>query len=156
DRAEFRRMGMQIAVALLVHNFPEGLATFTTTLSAPRIGVLFGIALALHKIPEGVMVSLPIYVATGSRLKGFLVAAVLGTIAQFLGALFGYLLFVTYWNEAISGSLFAIVTAVLLYTIVANMLPLARSYDPQDRYVTIWTFGGFIFFATVSAIFAFA
>ncbi|KAI9598224.1 Zinc/iron permease [Syncephalis fuscata] len=156
NSTEFRRLGLQIAGALLVHNFPEGLATFATTLASARIGTMFGIALALHKIPEGVMISLPIYVATGSRWKGFLVSAVIGTISQFLGALLGYLLFVTYWNSAISGSIFAIVTGVLLYTVIGNMLPLARSFDTEDRYVTIWVFIGIIFFATVASLFSFA
>jgi ZIP family zinc transporter len=156
NSAEFRRLGIQIATALLIHNFPEGLSTFTITLSSARIGTMYGIALALHKIPEGVMISLPIYVATGSRWKGFLVSAVIGTVSQFLGALLGYLLFVTYWNTAISGSIFAIVTGVLLYTVISNMLPLARSFDKEDRYVTIWVFCGVIFFAMVASLFSLA
>ncbi|RKP07505.1 Zinc/iron permease [Thamnocephalis sphaerospora] len=155
DRSVFRRVGLQISFALLIHNFPEGLATFATAMVSARTGTVFGVALALHKIPEGVMISLPIFVATGSRWKGFLTSAIIGTFSQFFGAIIGLILYRTYWNSAVSGTLFALVTGILLYTILGNMLPLARSYDPADRYVTAWTLTGVVFFSFVHSLFAF-
>jgi ZIP family zinc transporter len=155
NRAEFRRLSLQIAFALLIHNFPEGLATFAMTLRSAQVGTMFGIGLALHKLPEGVMISLPIYIATGSRLKGFLISAIIGAISQFLGALCGYLLFITYWNSAISGAMFLIAISMLLYTVFMSMLPLARSFDIENHYVGPWLLGGILFFALVSSFFWF-
>ncbi|RKP07904.1 Zinc/iron permease [Thamnocephalis sphaerospora] len=147
---------MQISLALILHNFPEGLAMFAAAMVSSRTGTIFGIALALHKIPEGIMISLPIAVATGSRWKGFLASAIIGTLAQFLGALLGYFLLRTRWTGAVSGSLFSIVTGMLLYTVVGNMLPLARQLDQQDRYVTIWTLTGVVVFALINSVFSFS
>ncbi|CAG8504162.1 9506_t:CDS:2 [Paraglomus brasilianum] len=153
DHHKMLKVGLQVAAALALHNFPEGLASFTTTIASAKIGVIFAIALALHKLPEGLIIALPIYFATGSRWKAFLIAASVGVISQFLGAILGYVLFVTYWNEAVSATMFAIVTGSLLYIVLHSMIPLARHYDPNNRYVTYYLFGGLFFFAIVSAIF---
>jgi len=149
----FKSLSFQIAAALALHNFPEGLASFATTLGDERIGIIFAIALSLHKIPEGLIISLPIFYSTGSRWKAFLISATVGICSQFLGAILGYVLFVTVWNEAVSGVIFSVVTASLLYAILHGMLPMAHHYDPKDKYVTYYTFSGLIFFFIVSALF---
>ena len=65
------RMGAVTALAIGIHNFPEGLATFVGTLADPAIGMAIAVAIAVHNIPEGISVSVPIYFATGSRKKAF-------------------------------------------------------------------------------------
>ncbi|RGB29911.1 ZIP zinc transporter-domain-containing protein [Rhizophagus diaphanus] len=152
----FKSLSFQIAAALALHNFPEGLASFATTLGNQRIGIIFAIALALHKIPEGLIISLPIFYSTGSRWKAFTIAATVGIISQFLGAILGYVLFVTVWNDVVSGVIFSIVTPSLLYAILHGMLPMAHHYDPKDKYVTYLIFSGLIFFAFVNALFSLA
>ncbi|HDP79578.1 MAG TPA: zinc transporter ZupT, partial [Spirochaetes bacterium] len=59
------RMGLFSALAIAIHNFPEGLATFTATLQDPSLGYPIAVAIAIHNIPEGIAVSVPIYYATG-------------------------------------------------------------------------------------------
>ncbi|KAF0449272.1 iron permease 1 [Gigaspora margarita] len=153
DSQKLKSLGIQIAVALAIHNFPEGLSTFTTAIANTKISVIYAIALSLHKIPEGPIISLPIYYATGSRWKAFIIAATVGITSQMLGALQGYIVFVTVWNEAVSGFLFAFVTGSLLYVILHRMIPLARSYDPQDKYYTYCVCSGLFFFAIVASFF---
>ncbi|KAG9306022.1 hypothetical protein G9A89_002019 [Geosiphon pyriformis] len=152
DAARLRRLGLQITLALVIHNFPEGLALFTTTIASTRIGTVYAIALILHKLPEGLVISLPIYYATRSKWQAFLIAAAAGAISTMLGALCGYVVFVSYWNEGVSGILFSIVTGILLYTVLHGMLPLARSYDPENFYCTYFTFIGIFFFGIIPFI----
>ena len=78
DRKNLTRVGALTGLAIALHNLPEGLATFVATLSSPRLGGALVIAIALHNIPEGVCVSMPVYYATGSRVKGFLWAFLSG------------------------------------------------------------------------------
>ncbi|CAG8515693.1 2471_t:CDS:2 [Scutellospora calospora] len=153
DAQRLKSLGIQIAVALAIHNFPEGLSAFATAIANAKIGVIYAIALSLHKIPEGLIISLPIYYATGSRWKAFLIAASVGVTSQMLGAVLGYVIFITVWNQAVSGFLFAIVTGALLYVILHGMLPLARSYDPEDKYCTYCVCSGLFFFAIVASLF---
>ncbi len=68
----------QTGLAIGIHNFPEGLATFVATLSHPRLGAALAVAIAIHNVPEGVCVALPVYYATGSKWKGFLWAFLSG------------------------------------------------------------------------------
>ena len=67
-----------LALAIGLHNFPEGMVTFVAALSSPSLGGALAIAIALHNIPEGMCVSMPVYYATGSRWKGFLWAFLSG------------------------------------------------------------------------------
>ena len=64
-------MGVMTALAIAIHNFPEGLATFVATLDDPAVGGALATAIAIHNIPEGLCVSIPIYFATGDRWKAF-------------------------------------------------------------------------------------
>jgi ZIP family zinc transporter len=69
QRHHLLRMGMFSALAIAIHNFPEGLATFTSALQDPALGLSIAIAIAIHNIPEGVAVSVPLYYATGSKKR---------------------------------------------------------------------------------------
>ena len=82
-------MGLFTALALAIHNFPEGLATFMSGLVDPSLGVGIAIAIAIHNIPEGIAVSMPIYYATGSRKKAFFYSFLSG-IVEPVGAIIGY------------------------------------------------------------------
>ncbi|MFM8885271.1 MAG: zinc transporter ZupT, partial [Chthoniobacterales bacterium] len=87
------RMGLFTALAIGIHNFPEGLATFLVALQNPGLGVAIAVAIALHNIPEGMSVSVPIYYATGSRKKAFIYSALSG-LAEPVGAIAAYAVFV--------------------------------------------------------------
>jgi len=132
--AKLMRMGLFTALAIGIHNFPEGLATFLAALHDPRLGVAIAVAVALHNIPEGVSVSVPIFYATGDRRKAFLYSALSG-LAEPVGAGIAYLLILLFVGgdggavpPEVMGVLFGGVAGIMVYISVDELLPTSRAY----------------------------
>lgn len=125
--AHLHRMGLFTALAIGIHNFPEGLATFMATLQDPGLGIAIGIAIALHNIPEGISVSVPIYYATGNRRRAFLYSLVSG-LAEPVGAAIGYLLLRPFLGPGVMGSVFGGVAGIMVYISLDELLPTSRAY----------------------------
>jgi ZIP family zinc transporter len=121
------RMGLFTAVVIAIHNFPEGLATFTSALTDVNLGIAIAVAIALHNIPEGIAVSVPIYYATGNKRKAFIYSFLSG-LAEPIGALIGYLLLLPFMNDLVFGVLFASVAGIMVYISLDELLPAAREY----------------------------
>jgi ZIP family zinc transporter len=128
------RMGLFTALAIGIHNFPEGLATFLAALQDPSLGVAIAVAVALHNIPEGISVSVPIFYATGDRKKAFLYS-VLSGLAEPLGAIIAYLGIRLFFggNEGVvppqvMGILFGGVAGIMVYISLDELLPTSRAY----------------------------
>lgn len=121
------RMGIFTALAIAIHNFPEGLATFVSALQEPGVAIPITAAIAIHNIPEGIAVSVPIYQATGSRRKAFLYSLLSG-LAEPLGALLGWLVLQPVMNDTIFGLLFAGVAGIMVFISLDELLPAARTY----------------------------
>ena len=92
------RMGMVTAVAIALHNFPEGLAVFAAAMDSPSVGAVVGLGIALHNIPEGIAVAMPIYFATGSRRRALLWAALSGATEP-IGGMLGYAALTAVFSE---------------------------------------------------------
>lgn len=120
------RTGLFVALAIGIHNFPEGLATFLLVLDDPQIGIALAIAVAMHNIPEGIAVSVPIYYATKSRSKAFRLSFLSG-LAEPAGALIGYLLLAQFLDHFVLGILFAMVAGVMVFLAIDTLLPTARN-----------------------------
>ena len=121
------RMGMFTALAIAIHNFPEGLATFAAALSNPTLGVAIAVAIAIHNIPEGIAVSIPIYYATGSRRKAF-VYSFLSGLSEPVGAVIGYFVLRSFFNDTVFGVLFASVAGIMVFISLDELLPTAQEY----------------------------
>lgn len=121
------RTGLFTAVALAIHNFPEGIATFMAGMTDITIGISIAIAVAIHNIPEGIAVSVPVFCATGSRRKALL-WSVLSGFSEPVGALMGYLIISFFSNEIILGYVFAIVAGIMVYIAFDELLPAAHKY----------------------------
>ena len=121
------RMGLFSAMAIMIHNFPEGFATFTSVLHDPAMGVSIAIAIAIHNIPEGIAVSVPVFYATGDRKKAFLLSFASG-LSEPLGALLGYVLLHSVVNNLIFGISFAGVAGIMVFISLDELLPTAREY----------------------------
>lgn len=128
------RMGLFTALAIGIHNFPEGLATFLAALEDPSLGVAIAVAIALHNIPEGISVSVPIFYATGDRKKAFFYSFLSG-LAEPVGAVIAYLalLFFVGWEEGsappqMMGIIFGGVAGIMVYISLDELLPTSRAY----------------------------
>jgi ZIP family zinc transporter len=127
-------MGLFTALAIGIHNFPEGLATFLAALQDPSLGVAIAVAVALHNIPEGISVSVPIFYATGNRRKAFLYSFLSG-LSEPVGAILAYLgLRFTVGTEngvippEVMGILFGGVAGIMVYISLDELLPTSRAY----------------------------
>lgn len=121
------RMGMFSALAIAIHNFPEGLATFMGALTDPSLGISITIAIAIHNIPEGVAVSTPIFFATKSRKKAFWLSFASG-LSEPIGAITGYFLLRHLFNDLLFGIIFASVAGIMVYISLDELLPTAEKY----------------------------
>lgn len=126
-RAQLMRTGLLTALALALHNFPEGFATFMAALSTPDLGVPIAVAVAIHNIPEGVAVAVPIYYATGSRGKAFGYSFASG-LAEPVGAVLAYLVLAPYLSDALTGGVLAGIAGIMVYICLDELLPSAREY----------------------------
>jgi ZIP family zinc transporter len=125
--AKLARMGFFAALAIAIHNFPEGFATFAAALKDPGLGISIAVAIAIHNIPEGMSVAIPIYYATGSRMKAFMYSFLSG-LAEPVGAVIGYLILRPFLSDTVFGIIFAAVAGIMVYISFDELLPAARRY----------------------------
>jgi ZIP family zinc transporter len=140
------RMGRFAALAIAIHNFPEGLATFMSAISDPALGISIAVAIAIHNIPEGIAVSVPIYYATRNRKKAFGYSFLSG-LAEPVGALLGYFILRSFFGDAMFGLIFAGVAGIMVYISLDELLPAAEEYG--EHHIAI---GGLIAGMAVMAV----
>ena len=148
------RMGIFSALAIAIHNFPEGLATFMAMLSSPSLGISIAIAIAIHNIPEGIAVSVPIFYATGDKKKA-LKYSFLSGLSEPIGASVGYFLLVLIFgqSDAMMGIIFAAVSGIMVYISLDELLPTAEKYG-KHHVAIIGVIVGMMVMATSLVLFA--
>jgi ZIP family zinc transporter len=127
EGTKLMRMGMFTALAIAIHNFPEGLATFTSAIKDPSLGVAIAVAIAIHNIPEGIAVAIPVYYATGDKRKAMKLSFLSGLSEPF-GAIVGYVILHRFFNDVVFGMLFAAVAGIMVFISLDELLPTAREY----------------------------
>jgi len=122
------KMGTFTALAIGIHNFPEGIATFASALQDPKLGIAIAVAIAIHNIPEGIAVSVPVYFATGDKRKAFKLSFLSG-LSEPIGAFAAYLFLMPFLNEIAFGIIFAAVAGIMVFISLDELLPAAKRYD---------------------------
>ena len=135
DTSGLMRMGLFSALAIAIHNFPEGIATFVSALQDPGLGVSIAIAIAIHNIPEGIAVAVPIYYATLDKRKSLIYSFASG-LSEPLGALVGYLILYRYLSDMLFGLLFASVAGIMVFISLDELFPTARKYG--EHHIAIY------------------
>lgn len=125
--ASLRRTGIFTAIAIGIHNFPEGFATFIASIENVTLGISIALAIALHNIPEGMSVSLPIYHATGNKKEAFKYALLSG-LAEPIGAVIGFFLLLPLMGDLSLGVVFGFVAGLMVYISLDELLPSSRIY----------------------------
>lgn len=145
ENSKLMRMGVFTALAIAIHNFPEGLATFVSALQDTSIAIPIVVAIAIHNIPEGIAVSVPIYHATGSKSKAFWYSFISG-LAEPAGALIGWLLLMPIMSDMVFGLIFAGVAGIMVFISFDELLPAAREYG--EHHLSIYgLIGGMVVMA---------
>lgn len=138
-----RRTGLFTALAISIHNFPEGFATFVSSIESLSLGIPIALAIAIHNIPEGMAVSLPIYHATGNKKQAFFYATLSG-LAEPIGAIIGFFLLLPIMGDATLGITFGIVAGIMIYISFDELLPAARVYGNAHTTILGLVMGMFI------------
>jgi len=121
------RTGLLVALGIGIHNFPEGMATFTVSLENLHLGAAIAVAIALHNIPEGLAVSAPVYAATGSRRKAFLWSFLSG-VSEPVGAAVAALVLWPFLTPALFGWLASGVAGIMAAISLDELIPTAKTY----------------------------
>ena len=127
ESSHLMRTGLLMALAIGVHNFPEGLATFASTLGNIKLGVFIAFAIAIHNIPEGIAVSVPIFYATGNKNKAFFYSFLSG-VSEPVGAIVGYLILMPFLTPGFLAGLMAFIAGIMVYISLDELLPVAHRY----------------------------
>jgi len=142
------RVGILTALAIAIHNFPEGIAIFGSTIVNVELGVLIAFAIAIHNIPEGISVSMPIFYATGDKKKAFLYSFLSG-FSEPLGAVFGFLILLPFLSEWVLSFILAFVAGIMVYISADELLPAAHEYGHGHCAILGLIFGMFIMAASL-------
>jgi ZIP family zinc transporter len=130
SESRLRRLGLFVALGIGIHNFPEGMATFVSTLADPRLGAAIAVAIAIHNIPEGLAVAAPVYAATGSRKKAFLWSFLSG-VAEPVGAILAAVVLLPFLRSGVLAAVLAGVAGLMVFISLDELLPAAREHGEE-------------------------
>jgi ZIP family zinc transporter len=140
-----KRTGLITALAIGIHNFPEGIATFVSALESPRTGIAIAVAVAIHNIPEGMAVSVPVFAATGSKRKAFWLSFLSG-LAEPVGAVLAWLILMPFLSPMAMHLVSAAVAGIMVFISLDELLPAARQYG-QNHTALVGLVGGMVVMA---------
>ncbi|MFX0118513.1 MAG: zinc transporter ZupT [Promethearchaeota archaeon] len=140
--SNIRKLGILSALGIAVHNFPEGLVTFTSTLQSVELGVLLAIAVGLHNIPEGLSISIPIVTATGDKWQAFKLGLLSG-LAEPAGALVAAIILFPFLSPGVIGAALAFVAGIMVFISFDELLPAAKNAD-ESHFISFGIIAGMI------------
>lgn len=143
NHASLYKVGIISMLAIILHNLPEGIATFISTTKDTSLGISLALAIALHNIPEGISISVPIYYSTQSKFKSILYTFI-SAMSEPLGAIITYLFLYSFINNIVLGLLFAFIAGIMIQISLTELLPTSTDYS-YPKITRIWFIIGVIF-----------
>ncbi len=144
------RVGFVSMIAMLLHNFPEGIATYMSAYANPTLGISVAIAIGMHNIPEGITVALPVFVATKSKRKALWFTFLSG-VSEPIGALLAFTLLKPFLSDVLLASVFGIVGGIMIYISLEELYPSSREYG-YTKMALLALFLGICFIPLTAAI----
>ena len=152
EKKKLARMGMLTALAIGIHNFPEGLATFLATLEDEKVGASLGVAIAVHNVPEGLCVAMPVLYATGNKWKAF-GWSLLSGLTEPIGGLVGFAILQPVFTDLVFGIVFSMVGGMMVFIVLHELLPAAHRYMGSQWKATAWLVLGMVIMALSLVLF---
>ncbi len=143
DDNKLYRVGILSMIAIMLHNIPEGMATYITNSTNISLGLSLTIAIAAHNIPEGISIAVPIFYSTGSKYKAFLYTFISG-ISELFGAILAYVFLAPFISDTLMAFLYAIIAGIMIYLSITELLKTSLSYK-NYKLTYIYVFIGIIF-----------
>ena len=137
---ELYRVGIVNMLAIILHNIPEGIATFITSSNNITLGITLTIAIAAHNIPEGIGIALPIYYSTNNKYKALLYTFISG-ISEFLGAIIAFLFLKDIINLNNLGFLFSIIAGIMIHIAIYELIPTSLRYKKYKKSIIAFILG---------------
>ena len=142
DNNSLYKLGILSMIALMLHNFPEGIATFISSMNDISLGIKLSISIMFHNIPEGISIAVPIYYATKSKKKAIFHTFLSG-FAEPLGAFLAFLFLKNYITNTMISMVLLFVAGIMITLSINEMLPKALSYK-ENRYIYLGLILGII------------
>ena len=152
EKKKLARMGMLTALAIGIHNFPEGLATFLATLEDEKVGASLGVAIAVHNVPEGLCVAMPVLYATGNKWKAF-GWSLLSGLTEPIGGLVGFAILQPVFTDLVFGIVFSMVGGMMVFIVLHELLPAVHRYMGSQWKATAWLVLGMFIMALSLVLF---
>ncbi|HQJ08313.1 MAG TPA: zinc transporter ZupT, partial [Deltaproteobacteria bacterium] len=141
-RPALERTGLLVMLGITIHNFPEGMATFISTVHDLKFGLALGVAIALHNIPEGIAIAAPVYVSSGSRRKAFFWSFSSG-LSEIVGGILAAAVLMPFLSPIVMGIALAGVGGIMVSISLDELIPVAKSFD-SEHFPTLGVITGMV------------
>lgn len=140
QNSKLYKLGIFTMIAIIIHNIPEGIATYISSETNIKLGISITIAIALHNIPEGISIAMPVYYATKNKKKAIGLTFISG-MSEPLGAFLAFIFLKPIINDTIMGALFAIIAGIMAYISIIELLPTALQYKEKKKTIISFLIG---------------
>ena len=134
------KVGLISMIAIILHNVPEGIATFMTSTKNLELGLSLALAITLHNIPEGISISVPIYYSTKSKFKALVYTFISG-ISESFGAVIAYVFLAPFMSDLIMSFLLAIIAGIMISISTNELIPASLKYNHKKKSIVFYLIG---------------
>ena len=133
-QSKLYKLGIITMLVIMMHNIPEGIATFITSTNNLKLGITLTVAIALHNIPEGISISIPIYYSTSNKLKAFLYTLISG-ISEPLGAIIAYLFLSRVVGDVTLGIIYGVIAGMMINIGINELYKESINYNKKNTFI---------------------